>query len=76
MREGGVALRESRIAKVGLPGRPPEASVVKRVKSRSVSRLSLTWCCTQKRWKPSPALNRYLQCVTIVLMTAVRLPKS
>ena len=43
------------------PGRPPEASVDTRVISTPLSRFSFTPYSLAYRWKPSPALNRYLR---------------
>lgn len=40
------------------PGSPPVASVVVRVASTPETLPILMRCSTQKRWKPSPALNR------------------
>ena len=43
------------------PGRPPDASVDTRVISTPLSLFSLTPYSLAYRWKPSPALNRYLR---------------
>ena len=43
------------------PGRPPDASVDTRVISTPLSLFSFTPYSLAYRWKPSPALNRYLR---------------
>lgn len=48
------------LLKASLPGSPPLASPVSLVSKQLLMRFILTRCSTQKRWKPSPALNRYL----------------
>eukprot|EP00958_Prasinococcus_capsulatus_P025542 scaffold4372_cov397-Prasinococcus_capsulatus_cf.AAC.26 len=54
---GGTAPLSSLVSKY--PGRPPDASVVARVKNRWSIRVIRTFCSTQSLWKPSPQLNRY-----------------
>ena len=40
------------------PGKPPSAAVEDRVTKMPDVLFILILCCTQKRWKPSPALKR------------------